>query len=183
MRMDTFYIIIICLIIAVLIAAAVLSYLLSEKQRAVRARKKYYNMLELYNAYCVILCNYLQGIDHVKDLTPCAIYAGNDNLTIVTKEKPPKVIKINLAKVQTFDKFNREKIIPYMNGLILSYLQSYNEFIILQCLSDNFSEQEIFFTLDIPKKQKAKNDYYHAQCDIFTFISPLISKQEITMEL
>lgn len=181
--MDTFYIIIICLIITVIISAAVLSYLFSEKQCAVRARKKYYNMLAPYNAYCVILCNYLQGIDYIEDNTPCAIYANNNSLTIVTKEHPPKVINLNLAKVRTFDKFNREKIVPYMDGLALTYLQSYSEFIILQCLSDNFTEQEIFFSLDISDRQKTKNAYYLAQCDIFTFISPLISKQEITMEI
>lgn len=181
--MDTFYIIIICLIIAVIIAAAVLSYLFGEKQRAVRTRKKYYNMLTPYNAYCVILCKFLQGIEHIEEATPCAIYAGSSSLTIVTKEKPPKVINLNLAKVRTFDKFNREKIVPYMDGLALSYLQSYNQFIIIQCLSDNLNEQEIFFTLDISDKQKTKNDYYMSQCDIFNFISPLISKQETTVEL
>jgi hypothetical protein len=83
--MDTYYLII-CISIALSILAVLLLYFLDSKRRTVRKRRKYYNMLLPYNAYCVILCNYLQGIDHVKENTPCAIYAGNNNLTIVTKK-------------------------------------------------------------------------------------------------
>ena len=179
--MDTFYIIILCLIIAVLIAAAVLSYLFSEKQRAVRARRKYYNMLKPYNAYCVISCNFLQGIEGLKENTPCHIYASNTTLTIATNKNTSFILE--LSQVKAFKKFNRDKIIPYMYNLALLNLQSCSQFIIIQYLSDNDETREIFFSLDIKNKHKTKNDYYLAQCDIFDFISPLISIQEITTEL
>jgi len=151
-------------------------YHLAKKRRPVKIKKKYEKNLNAYNAKCALYCDYIQGINKIEKKTPCVLYAGNDFLKIVTSEKSLDIINLNISHLQTFQYFNRDKIIPYMYELYLVNLAAYKEFIIIKYLTDKETAGEIFFSLDIKNNKRVLNEYCRSRCDIFDFVNERIIK-------
>ncbi len=171
----------ILMIFAAIIIFAI-QYSIGRPKYDLKRKQELSDKLAPYQANCILYCAFIYGIEQIIENTPCCIYANAEKIIIVTEEQHPKTINLDLSKVQIFQKFNRDDMVPHMVGLAIREQKLTSHFIIIRYLSNN-KHKEILLSLDVPVMKRIDNKYYLSQCNIFDFVNARLPEQETTIDL
>ncbi|NMC55861.1 MAG: hypothetical protein GYA50_01390 [Eubacteriaceae bacterium] len=132
----------------------------------------YINKLNITKATCALYCKFLFGIEKLNENTVCCLCADDKSLKITSDNIIIKTIK--LSDILNFEECELNNAIQKMM-LAGAYIpidhRPFSKIIVIDYISEINEIKELFFSLELDKRQLKSNKFFLSKCNIFNFIN------------